>query len=335
MDFKIGAINWDAALPRDTYFGRWAAQSLSAPQFRHRVPYFARIADGAVQFPPRSQADFDRELTYAADAGIDYFAYCRYTDTVLDHPQNEVERTAGWHELNFASHMHRRSALRSRIGYCLILRPSKMNDADFAALPDELAADCYVKLDGRPLVYIFGGEPGDLLPGRLRLRDVMRRRGAPEPYFVVLGCNLHTAGLAEADAVSHYAICPTDCARYGDLAQRVMDANLDAARTGLPVIPTFSTGWDPSPRILSPVPWTSYKPGAYSEAAPDELTAALVQFAEFTAAHRDAFPTGHILTFAWNEFEEGGWLCPTRRADGTPNTARLDAFAHALRDIRL
>ena len=104
MDFKIGAINWDAALPRDTYFGRWAARSLSASEFRCRVPYFAHIADdGAVQFPPRSQADFDRELAYAADAGIDYFAYCRYADAPLESPKNEVERTAGWHELNFAA----------------------------------------------------------------------------------------------------------------------------------------------------------------------------------------------------------------------------------------
>ena len=36
---------------------------------------------------------------------------------------------------------------------------------------------------------------------------------------------------------------------------------------------------------------------------------------------------GHILTFAWNEFEEGGMICPTVGKDGKPDTSRVKTFA--------
>ena len=330
---KIGVINWDACLPGDTYYGGYAARSLSPAEFHYRLPYYAHVVDGAAVFPERTQADFDRELTYAINAGIDYFAYCRYTSSVLEHPQDEVERTAGWRELNHACRMHRNSALRDRIGYCLILRPSKMNDSDFAALPEEMAADCYVKMDGRPLVYFFGGDKRDLYEGRVRLRAVMERAGAPEPYMVaMLGGTGEDAELA--DALSMYAIAPSDCGSYDALVQRTIERNLSrtAAGRGLPIVPLFSTGWNPKPRILSPVPWTSYENGEFSEAQPTEIADAFSAF--LTAMQAAKISTEHILTFAWNEFEEGGWLCPTLGQDGQLDTRRLDAFAMAVRNAK-
>jgi len=32
------------------------------------------------------------------------------------------------------------------------------------------------------------------------------------------------------------------------------------------------------------------------------------------------------MVYAWNEFEEGGYLCPTLGENGEPNTAFLDVF---------
>jgi hypothetical protein len=37
-------------------------------------------------------------------------------------------------------------------------------------------------------------------------------------------------------------------------------------------------------------------------------------------------PTGHVISFAWNEFEEGGWICPNIGADGNPDTTRVASF---------
>jgi len=39
----------------------------------------------------------------------------------------------------------------------------------------------------------------------------------------------------------------------------------------------------------------------------------------------------HILTFAWNEFEEGGWICPTWTPAGEPDTSHTDAFRDVVR----
>lgn len=38
---------------------------------------------------------------------------------------------------------------------------------------------------------------------------------------------------------------------------------------------------------------------------------------------------GHILSFAWNEFEEGGVICPTWLENGKIDFSRLNAFAKA------
>ena len=51
-------------------------------------------------------------------------------------------------------------------------------------------------------------------------------------------------------------------------------------------------------------------------------------------ANTAACPTGHVLVFAWNEFEEGGWICPNLGASGDADLGRLKAFLHAWRSER-
>ena len=42
--------------------------------------------------------------------------------------------------------------------------------------------------------------------------------------------------------------------------------------------------------------------------------------------HKEECPTGHALVFAWNEFEEGGWICPNVGPDGRPDVSRVRVF---------
>ena len=37
-----------------------------------------------------------------------------------------------------------------------------------------------------------------------------------------------------------------------------------------------------------------------------------------------------LTDIAWNEFEEGGWICPTLGKDGKPDTWRIEAFRAAV-----
>jgi hypothetical protein len=71
---RIGAVNWDAGLPRDTYFGHYTLNTLGNEKHAHRLPYYAKKDEnGNYSIPMRTQAQYDEELRMAADAGIDFF----------------------------------------------------------------------------------------------------------------------------------------------------------------------------------------------------------------------------------------------------------------------
>ncbi|MCR5264810.1 MAG: hypothetical protein K6D94_13105, partial [Clostridiales bacterium] len=98
----------------------------------------------------------------------------------------------------------------------------------------------------------------------------------------------------------------------------------------------------PSPRIERPTPWTTNSKGEtiYAKAryAPRPNENELLDGAGFFSDHiknsvKDRF-AGHILTFAWNEFEEGGFICPTYTKDGAVDNSRVHAFAKAVRIFR-
>ena len=88
-------------------------------------------------------------------------------------------------------------------------------------------------------------------------------------------------------------------------------------------------GWNPTPRIKHTVPWVTYPDGIYAPPTTvEELFTAANRLKSWTEEHRNLCPTGHVLTFAWNEFEEGAWICPTLGKDTTTSdTHYRDAFA--------
>ena len=128
-------------------------------------------------------------------------------------------------------------------------------------------------------------------------------------------------------AISAYVDGAQGVDTFAETAARGRRNNSQRASTGMDVIPTFTLGWDPRPRLEHPVPWCGYAKDRYMRpAAASEWLAEASSFADWVKANRKSCPTGHILTFAWNEFEEGGWICPTWRPDGNPDTARVRAF---------
>jgi hypothetical protein len=94
-------------------------------------------------------------------------------------------------------------------------------------------------------------------------------------------------------------------------------------------VPLVSAGWDMRPRVETPVPWV--KNGDieqyYETPEPDELAAHLNKAIQWTNANPDAATARTVLIYAWNEFDEGGWICPTL----DEGTDRLDALRKVLR----
>ena len=59
--------------------GGYQTRSLSLARYRYLTPYYADAkGPGEISYHRRTPAEYDREPQYAIDAGIDYFAYCRY-----------------------------------------------------------------------------------------------------------------------------------------------------------------------------------------------------------------------------------------------------------------
>lgn len=336
MDVKVGMINWDAGLPEDTFFGRWAMNSLGCEKWKSRLPYYA-VKDGdGWRFPERTQRDYDRELQFAIDAGIDYFAYCWYTEEALE-PElsggNRYEAIRPYiHELNRARHLFESSPMNDRIDLCaIILGMHGYSAADWEKLALAMTKPYYHKIDGRPLAFIFGGYCVDHIQN---VRAAARSVGL-EAYVCILGNEPDGKDCSLADAASTYADGSDGESGYAAFAKNVMKNNEARKEYGLQLIPEFSTGWNPTPRFERPTPWAAY---------PDRVYVEDNDGGGFEAAARDLkvwmeengryVKSGHVLSFAWNEFEEGGYVCPTLGADGKPDGTRLEHYKRAVEILK-
>lgn len=72
-------------------------------------------------------------------------------------------------------------------------------------------------------------------------------------------------------------------------------------------------------RTLSPKKYREYTP-YYADIIGAE------RLADWIRSEAKNSLIGHILAFAWNEFEEGAWICPTYRPDLTVNEERVRTF---------
>lgn len=336
---RIGVVNWDCSLPSTTFFGYHATKSLGPAKFRDRTPYYAQeIAKDQIEYSNRTVEEYEIEMRYAIEAGIDYFAYCWY-DHIVPSEQLEgtsaIVATADKHvrELTRARSLHAQSALREKLHYCgILISPHPYSDESLQLLAREMRDAGYEKIDDRPLVYFF---PGQWQPLLARLRQICKEENTPDPFAVVMSPYGNTAP-EDKDKVE--GICAYACAgddSWEGLCKISLELNEKRIQTGIPCIPHFTVGWDPTPRIQNPVPWVAYLDKAYhAPCSREQLLSAAEEFKTWVSDHRGDCVTGHILVFAWNEFEEGAWICPTLGADNQPDFRRRDAFAEAAKLLR-
>lgn len=333
-DLRVGVINWDSALPPETYFGRYMARSLSPLKYHARLPFFAEVkGEDEVQFHYRTPEEFEKELAYAAEAGIDYFAHTWYSEEALgaaDPESGNVDNVV-W-ELNYARKLHQQSPMNKKVGLCAILIcMHAYSDADFEKLAAAMKEDYYEKIGGRPLLYLFGGYRVDVAA---RAEKAAEALGLSKPFIAFMNNGAVPEGVdpREADAVTDYACSnPTPIHSFGELYDVMIEKNEARKKYGTQIIPQFTMGWDPSPRRDSPVPWTKYSDRACAgNITEKEVAEGAEKLAAWIGSNPDCTKTGHILTFAWNEFEEGGYICPTLGADGKPDVTRLEMFKKAV-----
>ena len=85
------------------------------------------------------------------------------------------------------------------------------------------------------------------------------------------------------------------------------------------------------PRIDHAVSWQSMTSNSWvADGTPDEIGDHLKNALNWTSNHRDICEARTVIIYAWNEFDEGGWICPTLGN----NTSRLDAIRKTIENFR-
>ncbi|MDZ7344071.1 MAG: hypothetical protein ONA90_06115, partial [candidate division KSB1 bacterium] len=266
-DAIIGAIRWDAWVGEAPTFGDSTSENrvglvverTLAPQHWHyRLPFFAvELGPNQVQVRGNTQEVVDQEILLAADAGFDYWAFVYY------YPGSGLDA---------ARNFYLRSAYRNAINFSVIIDGWQLTLPEtIPLLVDYFKLSNYQKvLAGRPLVYILGT---DYLTRESidSLRARVAAAGLPAPYFVYMGWTADEVKFVIAsyglDAGSSYAQDGYDGQPFHELAQRAEQGWDSYRESGIKVIPWVTTGWDPRPRIETPVPWGSYPENQWAETA--------------------------------------------------------------------
>ena len=113
------------------------------------------------------------------------------------------------------------------------------SDNDMEKLLEEMKEDYYEKIDGRPLVYLFGGYRLDFIK---RLQTKAEEKGVSKPYisFFDNGAISENGDYSLADAVSSYSFEYPNCSSYLKYCQKLNLRNDERKKFNIDLIPLFS-----------------------------------------------------------------------------------------------
>lgn len=338
----VGAIRWDAWYGDDGPVTE-VERSLGPAKFHWRLPFFASVlAEDKVRINGDAQEIIEKEMLWAAQAGLNYWAFVDYGDEG---------------NLTIARRRYQAAADKHGLRFCLIEEGRRLDERGINGWPRLVRmmkdGNYQTVLDGRPLLFVFGR------PERLGRHDFEAlgsaavAAGLKRPYLVLMGWNpdqdakdMQSLGL---DAVSAYAAGGQYAGPmwpYAELTAHVRKNYWEACRRSrIPTVTFATAGWDTRPRIEHPpswCPWVKARPDPTPPAdqkplmdavtaTPEQLAGHLRDALAWTRQNADLNSAQAVIIYAWNENDEGGWLIPTRGTDDRPDTTRLEAVRRVLR----
>ncbi|HEY3371964.1 MAG TPA: glycoside hydrolase family 99-like domain-containing protein [Prolixibacteraceae bacterium] len=330
-DILVGAIRWDAWYKVKNGIAKnnvpkLVEGNLSKKAYHFRVPFFAQLDQDSVILPTITQELIDQEILLARDAGIDYWAYCWY----------KMDGSS----LSYARQLHQSSKYRNEVKMCAMIENAHFTtEKDLADLIKAFSQDNYQKVAGdRPLVYFFDAQSMTAETIR-KIREAARAQGMADPYIAMMGHSDPCKGAVETgcDAVSRYVTLAFHEDTYEQLNKIECDSWNVFRDKGQQVIPIVTAGWDPRPRIHRE-PWGHfYCDSCWAETATAKQVADhLGEALDWIDANSNACPANALLIYAWNEYDEGGWIAPTMKDihQGKLVPERLNAIAGILKTHR-
>jgi hypothetical protein len=215
---------------------------------------------------------------------------------------------------------------------------------------------CYLTLDGRPVLFIYQypqWSDADILT----LRQMAANAGIEKALYIVamhiISDTLFAKNMQrDFDAYSWYGIGAGETGEsFESLATRCEDLTTKvggwALLTNKDIIPSFTTGRDTRARIETGVTWVDGDPNATEDKdkpyqnkwayqpTPDELEKHFTNIYKYVQENPDQTKANLILSYGWNEHEEGGWLCPTLLCDENGNPIKDENGKNKVNDERL
>ena len=322
----VGAIRWDAWT--GGHVTKQVERSLGPQKYHHRLPWFAKvIKENNVKIDGSLQSVMDKEINFASDAGLDYWAFLTYPESS---------------PMSLALTKYLKSSQRTKINFSLILHNvldvnnNEWKNENSRIVKLLLHPEYQTVLNKRPLVYIF--KKNFDFKRISQFRKLAKKFGI-NPYIVYMGWNpasnfkrLSHKGI---DAVSSYAKS-SKRKKFSSLVKEIKKDWHNAARASVPYIPLVTTGWDKGPRKDNPVSWEHNAKYHHQKvfpatALPNEIANHLYDAITFIKNNSKVCLANTAIIYAWNEHDEGAWLSPTWQTGGHINTERLDAIRKILR----
>ncbi|MDD2797148.1 MAG: glycoside hydrolase family 99-like domain-containing protein [Bacteroidales bacterium] len=283
-----------------------------------------------------------QQIDFAANSGLSYWGFCWYDTALVSNPKL-------MDNLNNALNSFLVSPNRNRLEFCL-LSCFPVSRATWGKLCDRtiqyFLQPNYLRVNGKPVMVFFNSD--DVITGLggidstvvylNRYRQKARDLGLGE---ILIGARTKPR-IYEPTYQNKYAQCGFDFlttyqnANEGRVTAGANDyANLIAgdqyswngisSYTTLPYIPTVGAGYDMRP-------WATDHPTQpasdfwYTGLTPDRIGTHFRQGVDWVKNNPSKTLGNLLVSYAWNENGEGGWLNPTK-AEGT---ARLDAVSRAI-----
>jgi len=214
-------------------------------------------------------------------------------------------------------------------------------------------------LDGRPLMYYFMSDNYKAVGDDIKYyRQLCKQLELPDPYVVIMNVG-SASGVTKAyniygDAVSQYGYGGNSQMTFRQLMEKQEATWEDWAKWtavwDMGVVPSATMGWHNGTRYENPVSWIknmsadSWVPYATKEELQEHVED-MLQYLDRQGNEASCVANTSII-YAWNEHDEGGWVCPTiavdengkqlLNADGSKkiNTDHLDAVKAAIANYR-
>lgn len=316
---KIGVIRWDAWVGDLNSVGLEVEKCLSSQKYHNRLPFYASLDDNNVKIRNATKKTILNEIEYATNYGINYFAFCWYPfGSGLDTARNLFLKVN-----------------QTKVKWCLILgtNPFAKEDADW--LIGQFSNKNYQKVNDRPIIYLF-----DVNKDLLNIVNYIKINSKNyKPYFIGMVWNEEQArsmnDLMKLDALTQYCTPGKNNMIYNDLIK--LEESLWNKYLNInSVIPWVTTGWDKRPRYESPVSWEicdNFDIEYIQYPTTKELKHHLNNAYLFNNKHDN----DQVLIYAWNEFDEGGFIEPTLKENRTIDITKLSAIKEVVdnNEVRL